>query len=89
MITKAFKNNKFLAIDPTQHSGRWVTNRNERLPFELLFTSTELKADVEFLTSNAYVEWLNGARKQTKGIPMGLGISPCLCDYYLLYWELE
>ena len=56
MITKAFENRKILAIDPTQHSGRWVSDRNERLPFELLFTSTELKADVNFLTSNAYVE---------------------------------
>ena len=85
MITTAFKGKKILAIDPTQQSGRWVSNRNERLPFELLFTSTELKADMEFLTSNAYIEWLNGAWKQTKEIPMGLGISPCLCDYYLLY----
>ena len=89
MITLAFKNRKLLAVDPSQKSGRWLNSFNERLPFEHLFTSADLKADVEFLTTNAYVEWLGGAQKQTNGIPMGLGISPCLCDYYLLYWELE
>ena len=38
MLTKAFDKRKLLAVDPTQSSGRWLDSRDERLPFETLFT---------------------------------------------------
>ena len=56
MITKAFGKRKYLAVDTQQRSGRELTTRDDRLPFELVFTAADLKSDVEFLTTNAYVE---------------------------------
>ena len=89
MIAMAFLGKKVLAVVPSENTGRWIDSHDEALPRETLFTEHELRTDVHFLTKNAYIEWLGKAWKQVKGIPMGLGISPFLCDYYLLFWELK
>ena len=51
MLSKAFNIRELLVVDPSQSSGRWLNSRDERLPFEIVFTLAELKADVEFLTT--------------------------------------
>ena len=89
MITIAFIGKKLLAVNPYEKTGRWFDSREDALPSEILFSKQDLREDVSFLTTNAYIEWLGKAWKQVKGIPMGLSISPFLCNYYLPRWELK
>ena len=89
MIAIAFQGKHYLAVNPKDNLGRWIQYMDDSNHSEIIYTSQDLKTDVRFLITNAYIEWLGAAWRQVKGIPMGLGISPFICDYYLLYWEMK
>ena len=61
MIAMAFLNKKLLAVLPFENTSRWIDSPDESLPRETLFTEQDLCADVHFLTTNAYIEWLGKA----------------------------
>ena len=56
MIAMAFLNKRFLAVLPSENTSRWIDSHDEALPRETLFTEHELRTDVHFLTTNAYIE---------------------------------
>ena len=94
MISRAFSEKPYLAINAYatldgQKTGRWIPDRDTKHHNEFAYDAYSLFQDVKFLVTNAYIEWLDRAWRQTEGISMGLGISPFLCDYYLLYWEMQ
>ena len=68
MITIAFIGKKLLAVNPYEKTGRWFDSREDALPSEILFSKKDLREDVSFLTTNAYIEWFGKAWKQFKGI---------------------
>ena len=88
MIDMAFQGKNYLAVSLYEQTGRQVSVPGDRSFRETIYSADALKKDVQFLTTNAYIEQLGSVWKQVKGIPMGLGISPFLCDYFLLHWEL-
>ena len=56
MIAIAFIGKRFLAVIPSEKSGRWIEDEEESTPFEIIYTATDLREDVFFLISNAYIE---------------------------------
>ena len=61
MVAIAFQGKRYLAVNPADKIGRWIENEDESRGREMIFTSQDLKNDVHFLISNAYIEWLGAA----------------------------
>ena len=61
----------------------WTQSRSSNISID----KTELKAMVEYLVSNVFVQVGNKIFRQQVGIPMGTDCAPLLANLYLFYYE--